>query len=326
MKTQELRDRLERVLALGLANAQEDLDALGFPERNLASIVQAMKGLERFELQSFRPERADPPHWIAGRLRLDRAEPVVEYADLRRQTDRFRFAYAVYDYCSRFPLDELRRTRDRLWSNAEAGPFIIAALCARPSEALAAMPTTNPIVGRIAVRLAGMDVLRKLAGAGRPISRWAEEALESHLSPATREAYRRNRDEKLSDERVRSALWAGRRDERERAVAELGATRDPVFGSVLREAYSDPAVRAHAAVALAQVGDPTYVEEWIQEGRFRPLGILREARGLVAVARAAAQGVAGAVPALQEAGEDGRAAVLELDPCPPRLLQLWEGV
>lgn len=312
-----IRDRIDAVLAAGLANAGKEFDDLSreLGVRDLDSIAQAVKGIERIRLWDYRPLR------VAGET------PAALRVENPGSGDRYVWALGILESCAYQPFEELRRTRDRLWSEAEAAPFVVAGLRNRSEVALplAEAATSNPIVGRTAVRLAvawnARDLLKRLMTRALPIARWAEDAW-MEPSPA-REVYLRNREAKLRDDRVRTAR-EGRGDARARAVAELGETRDPVFAPVLADAYEEPKLRSLAAVALARVGEDRFLEEWIREGHLRALGLLRERRGLAAVAQAAARGAAGAIAALREAGEDGREAVLDLKPPSERLLSLWK--
>ncbi len=332
-----VRSRLEAALGVGLKAARRDLVELAEETKGrigewiglgtVESIAQAIRAIDLLRLRRWAPERTGP-------LPIDDPPRIVRFDEVRKETDRYRFAGAVKDYCSCGSLMELRRTQSRLWSDAEAGPFVVAALRARPEVAveLAAQAGSNPISGRTAVALckvtAGPErALRRLIAERPPVRHWAEEALTRRSPAPLREAYARRREAKkeLHFDRIKTALWARSSQDRAAAVCDLGLTRDPLFVAALRKASEDSSasVRDEAAIALARVGESDDLETWIQDCRWRALGQLRDARGLAALAEAAAQGAPGAIPALKEAGEEAIDAVLDRTPAPPRLLSLW---
>lgn len=234
------------------------------------SLALAIREAERTELAAFVPLRLDPVP-----VRCDRFE------DLLAIRDRYIFPFAVMDYCARASVEEMRRTRDRLWSDSSAAPLVVAALRKRPDTlAIVEDPPLAPIAARTAVELCrarpdSERVLRRLAAGPLPVCRWAEEALAERGSPAQREAYRHRCETLLRehDDDVRSARRA--EDPRDRAAA-VARLRDPLFVPVLREAARDPdeSVRNEAALSLAFAGDDSLVEEWMAHRRVHLLAIL----------------------------------------------------
>ncbi|GEM_PF-6310126 len=292
-------DRLDSIFSAGLQAASEEYDRLAADvgasgiSRTVERLAQLSRALEIAELEQWTPERIAP----RGFLQVESAgEP---YDSLLR----------VFETCACASVEELRPTRRRWWSDATAAPFVVAALRERPKVAVALVePSSNPIVGRTAVQLclavAGSEpALRRLAAGPPPTCHRASDV----LAAGTRRESRLREYGGLA----RTALWARHAEERAEAVAKLGQTLDPIFIDVLRTAADDrhERVRGEAEVALALVGDDSRLETWIEERRLRPLGILREARGLASLVEAALQSLSGAIAALSEAGEDGIEAV-----------------
>jgi hypothetical protein len=360
MSLARVRDRIDGILGAGLrASGPEveavaaELDALGLRRpaellrrRDVDSVAQAIKALDLVRVRTFEPARVDLAMLAAapGSLRMEATE--VPRGGRLEPGEPGRYFFSVAETCRHAPPEELRRLRTRIWSDSAAAPFAIAALRERPKIALGLVePLSNPVAGRTAVRLCEAipgsdDALKRLRTSKLPVSRWAEDALAERAAPAVRDAYLRSREarHRYHAEVAKTACWAATYQERAWAVAELGQTRDPIFAPDLRRAMEDPvfSVRHEAAIALAWVGDDAFVEEWIEAversetAYLRPLGILREARGLAALVDASIRGLNGVFAALEEAGADGIEAALDRlerepeAPIPGRLFAHWK--
>lgn len=301
------RSFLTEALAAGLASADLPAVAAAFEAQGLShvaervragtveSLAQAWKALDLVALRMKKLETAQPAACSVGLLESETAVP-CRFSDVRREKDPIRFGLAVGIYCAQASLEELKLTRDRLWSDSLAAPFVVAAVRPELASALAT-DITNPIAGKTAIAL---GQAKRLLTAPPPICHWAEEA---SVTGAARQAWIGTREARraLYAETIKTALHGATVAERAWAVLELGHTRDPLFADVLRAADVP-----EAQVALALIGDDSRLETWLADPKkfARPLAHLREARGLAELVRMNH-------PALAEAGEDAIDAALD---------------